>query len=303
MTTHLSPPLLVFLKLDETVMFFYIMGSLRVCVTNIFVLERVFVITTHPFVRHVFPQWLFLLTLSCPIPILAWYVLSNVYRILHLGQEIALSTKGSFVGYVVAVLWSRTQVILAVIYSRFDPTPFICSCFTFTSEKHSMVDMVYSRTISTTRYVFYVSTTHQSIVLTFGGSRHFLITNERFSLIYQRFWFQDLIHGIHNRAKSISPVMLVIQGCYNVHNRTPGLFPAIARPRSGIQTSYFSPLSSFHSLTSCYRTVMLGNVDAVVLACSGVISTTRYDFHLRTTHHSVLLVSSFPQYLPLSQPS
>ena len=237
MPGHFTSLLLVFLKLIESVIFFFILGPLRVCCTNIFVLERVFVTTTHPFVRHVFPQWLFLLTLSCPIPILDWYVLSNVHRILHLGQEIALSTKGSFVGYVVAVLWSRPQVILAVIYSRFDPTPFICSCFTFTSEKHSMVDMVYSRAISTTRYVFYVSTTHHSILLTIGGSRDFLITNEWFSFIYQRFWFQDLIHGIHKRVQSIGPVILVTQGCYSVYNRTVGLFSAIARPRSGIQTS------------------------------------------------------------------
>ena len=128
-----------------------------------------------------------------------------------------------------------------------------------------------------------------------------LQTND--SLSFTKGFDSRNIHGIHNRTQSIGPVMLVTQGCYGVHNRTTGLFSAIARPRSGIQTSYFSPLSSFHSLTSCYRTVMLGNVDAVVLACSGVISTTRYDFHLRTTHHSVLLVSSFPQYLPLSQPS
>ena len=178
MTKRLAPLLLVFLKLHETVIFFYILGSVRVCGTNIFVLGRVFAITTHPFVHHVFSQRLHLLTLSCPILILTRYVLSNVHRFLHLDQEIVLSTKGSFVGYVVAVLWPRMQVILAVIYSRFDPTPFICSCFTFTSEKHFVAVMACSGAISTIRYVFYVSTTHHSILLAIGGSRHFLVTNE-----------------------------------------------------------------------------------------------------------------------------
>ena len=88
------------------------------------------------------------------------------------------------------------------------------------------------------------------------------------------------IHRIHNRAQSIGPVMLLTQGCYGVHNRTTDLFSAIARPRSGIQTRYFSPLSSFHSFTSCCRTVMFNNIDAVLLACSGVVSTTRYGSHV-----------------------
>ena len=111
------------------------------------------------------------------------------------------------------------------------------------------------------------------------------------------------IHGIHNGAQSIGPVMLVTQGCYDAHKRTTDLFSAIGRPRSGIQASYISPLLSSRSFTSCCCTVMLGNIDAVVWACSGVVVTARYDLHVRTTHYPVLLITSCPQYQPLSHSS
>ena len=56
MPWRFSSLLLDVLILSNSLLLFYILGSLRVCGTNFFVWEHVFVITTHPFVHHVFSQ-------------------------------------------------------------------------------------------------------------------------------------------------------------------------------------------------------------------------------------------------------
>ena len=135
----------------------------------------IFVVTTLVFVHLVFPHRPYVLTLFCPTPIPTWYFLSNVYIMASHGQEMAVDMMESFAGHVLAVLWPYMHVILAAFSTPKVPTSFICSCFTFMLRNHFLVAMACSRVISTTRYVFYDSTIHHSILLIIGVSCHFLL--------------------------------------------------------------------------------------------------------------------------------
>jgi hypothetical protein len=73
------------------------------------------VITTLRFVRSYFCRQLYILTLFCLTPTLTSSLLSNVYRNIRVGQEMAVGITRRFLHHVVAVLWLFMQVILAVV--------------------------------------------------------------------------------------------------------------------------------------------------------------------------------------------
>ena len=115
--TQFPPLLLVFLTWKLILNFFYILGPLHVYDTNNFLWGQSFVITTHHFVHVVFPYWLYVPILYCPIPILTWSFLSIVYNNVNLSQEMPVDIMGICVGFVLAVLWQFMLVILAHLQS------------------------------------------------------------------------------------------------------------------------------------------------------------------------------------------